>query len=39
LENYKVFLSGGMSAEKGVAVVWRNDIVKRITKVNMTTKK
>ena len=28
-----MFYSGGVKAEKGVAVVLRNDIVKRLTKV------
>ena len=31
--NYTMFYSGGVKAEKGVAVVLRNDVVKRLTKV------
>jgi hypothetical protein len=31
--NYTMFYSGGVKAEKGVAVVIKNDIVKRLTKV------
>ena len=31
--NYTMFYSGGVKAEKGVAVVLRNDDVKRLTKV------
>ena len=30
---YTMFYSGGVKAEKGVAVVLRNDVVKRLTKV------
>ena len=32
-ENYTLFCSGGVKAEKGVAVVLRHDVVKRLTKV------
>jgi hypothetical protein len=32
--NYTVFYSGGVKAQKGVSVVLRNDIVKRLTKVD-----
>ena len=32
--NYRMFYSGGVKAEKGVAVVLRNDVVKRLTKVD-----
>jgi hypothetical protein len=31
--NYVMFYSGGVNAEKGVAVVLRNDVIKRLTKV------
>ena len=31
--NYTMFYSGGIKAEKGVAVMLRNDVVKRLTKV------
>jgi hypothetical protein len=31
--NYTMFYSGGVKAENGVALMFRNDIVKRLTKV------
>ena len=31
--NYTMFYSGGVKAEKGVAVMLRNDVVKRLTKL------
>ena len=30
--NYTMFYSGGVKAEKGVAVLLKNDVVKRLTK-------